>query len=64
MRGADEDSALLRSDPEAIREMLTGAVMRGVTLVPRHGTPVRVRRAARMPAHVGSSRPADLHPDD
>ena len=44
---ADIDLQTLRPDPDPI-------VMRGITMVPKHGTPVRVRRRAR-PA-VGASR--------
>jgi cytochrome P450 len=44
--------APMRPDPEPV-------VMRGVTLVPRHGTPVRVRRTTRTSAASGSARASD-----
>ena len=44
---ADIDLQTLRPDPDPI-------VMRGITMVPKHGTPVRVRRRARPT--VGASR--------
>jgi len=42
----------MRPEPEPV-------VMRGVTLVPRHGTPVRVSRTTRTPAASGSARAGD-----
>jgi cytochrome P450 len=44
-----------RVDLEPTRPDREPVVMRGITLVPRHGTPVRVRRVAR----VGAGRAAD-----
>ena len=40
-----------RPDPEPV-------VMRGITLVPRHGTPVVVRRVARVGSEQGTDQAA------
>jgi hypothetical protein len=49
-----------RADLGPARSELEPVVMRGITLVPRHGTPVEVRRLRPSPASRQPARPGGV----